>query len=292
MKTGAVVGVAGIGHMGSAIAGRLLECGVATAIWNRSSERQNELIARGAVAYPTPAALASACEIVITVLLDDLAVDSVYLGPGGLLSGNTRERLFIDTSTVQPATAVRIAGKAKAVGASFVDAPVIGTVGPARAGQLIVVAGGSSDEVTRAKYTLDHIARVVHHVGGVGTGAAMKVAVNILMTTYWAAMSESFAIAQACGLDSQQLAAIISDSPAALSQLGLKLPILLGQSKTVAFDIDAILRNCDVMLQLAATHKIELPTIEAAQSLYTSAAAAGWGDRDVASLPRFRLSKE
>jgi 3-hydroxyisobutyrate dehydrogenase-like beta-hydroxyacid dehydrogenase len=287
-----VVGIAGTGRMGSAIGARLLERGVSIAVWNRASARTRELVEQGAVCCQSPAELAGSCDIVLTALLDDAALDDVYLGPEGLLRGDSRERLFINISTVSPATVIRLANEAAIVGASFVDAPVVGTVSPARAGQLIVMAGGSAADVARAKPLFEHIARVVHYVGDVGSGAAMKLAVNIPMATYWAAMAESFALAQAAGLHPEQLAEIIVDSPAAIAQLALKLPVLLGRSSSVGYDIDGVVKDCGVTRRLADSHGIELRTFKGAQSVFCDAARAGWGARDVAAVPRMQLNEK
>jgi 3-hydroxyisobutyrate dehydrogenase-like beta-hydroxyacid dehydrogenase len=251
----------------------------------------NDLVVQGATAFGSPAALASACDVVVTSLFNDLALDAVYMGTDGLFSGQQRGCLFIDTSTVQPATVVRLASEAFRAGASFVDAPVLGTVRPAREGQLLVLAGGTEADVLRAKTVLQHISRVVYHVGGVGSGAAMKLAVNIPMATYWAALADSFAVAHAWGLDAEQLAAIISDSPAALVQLKLKLPVLLGHSSSVGFHIDGVIKDCETTASLASAKNIELPTLKAACSVFRKASAAGWGAKDVAATPRLHLGQ-
>jgi 3-hydroxyisobutyrate dehydrogenase len=286
------VGIAGLGRMGRALATRLLECRVALAVWNRTPGPERELVAKGALAVESPTALVQTCQIVVTSLANDQALEAVYSSQGGLLSGSAAGRLFIDTSTVLPATARRVAEHAKRVRAAFVDAPVLGTVAPARAGQLIVMVGGSEADVLKARAVLNNIARVVHHVGDVGSGAAMKVAVNIPVMAWWAALADSFKVAQACRLNPDQFAAIIGDSPAALAQLRLKMPILLGQSAEVGFDINGVLKLCDMMNQLAQTTGICLPSLEATREMFAAAAQGGWGERDVAALPRFRPPQE
>jgi 3-hydroxyisobutyrate dehydrogenase len=284
------VGLAGLGRMGCALAARLLECGVPVVVWNRTSGPECELVSRGATAAHSASALAEACHVVLTSLSDDAALDSVYLGSNGLLSHPANGQLFIDTSTVLPSTVRRIAKHVEQAGASFVDAPVLGTVAPARAGQLIIMVGGAESDVQRAREVLQNVARIVHHVGGIGAGAAMKAALNIPMMAYWAAMADSFKIARAYKLDPNQLAAIIADSPAALAQLRLKLPILLGHSEEVGFDIRGVLKLCEMMNRLNQTEQWSLPTIDAVHAICSEAATAGWGDRDIAALPRFCLT--
>lgn len=283
------VGVAGLGRMGSAIAARLLERGFPLNVWNRTSARADALVARGAHRAASAAALAATSNLVITSLTDDVGLEQVYLGTNGLLEPAHEDCLFVDTSTVLPQTAIALASNVAARGGRFVDAPVLGTVTPARQGTLIAMVGGATPDVERARTVLDHIAKVVHHVGPVGAGMAMKLAVNIPLVTYWAAMADSFALIRARGLDEQQLISIISESPAALAQLTLKLPVLRGESTEVGFDIDGVVELCGAMEQLARAEEVRLATIDAARALYAAAAEAGWGARDVAAVARYSL---
>src|SRR5690606_17577416 len=154
----------GLGRMGFALAERLIRRGIPVALWNRSAGRADALVAKGATLQESPAMLARACRVVLTSLKDDDALDKVYLGPDGLLRGDQTGLLLIDTSTVLPDTVIRIGQEAARRGSAFIDAPLLGTVAPARQGRLIVVAGGDARDVQKAKTTLEHFARVVHHV--------------------------------------------------------------------------------------------------------------------------------
>src|SRR5438128_4978913 len=122
------VGIAGLGKMGAAMAQRLIEVGHRVTVWNRTPGKAKPLTDAGATLAATPAELASAAEAVITILTDAAAIEAVYGGPVGLLAGEVREKLFIEMSTVQPATPVALAAKVRAAGAAFVECPVGGTV--------------------------------------------------------------------------------------------------------------------------------------------------------------------
>ncbi len=283
------VGVAGLGRMGSAIAARLLERGVPLNVWNRTSARADALVALGAHRAASAAALAATSNLVITSLTDDVGLEEVYLGKNGLLEPVHEGCLFVDTSTALPQTAIALASSVATRGGRFVDAPVLGTVTPARQGTLIAMVGGATADVERARTVLDHIAKIVHHVGPVGAGMAMKLAANIPLVTYWAAMADSFALIRARGLDERQLISIIADSPAALAQLTLKLPVLRGESTEVGFNIDSVVQLCGAMEKLARAEEVRLTTIDAARALYSAAAEAGWGARDVAAVARYSL---
>src|SRR5262249_25607831 len=143
------VGLAGTGRMGRAMAGRLLERQLALTVWNRTPERARALLGQGARIAASLAALTSECELILTSLKDDAALEEVYLGPDGLLRTEAQGRLFIDTSTVLPETCTKLANAAARIGASFIDAPVLGTVAPAREGRLVAMVGGAAEEVQR-----------------------------------------------------------------------------------------------------------------------------------------------
>jgi 3-hydroxyisobutyrate dehydrogenase len=167
------VGVAGLGKMGAAIAARLIEVGHQVAVWNRSPDKARPLADAGAKVAATPAALAASCDTVISILTDADAIETVYGGPAGLLSGDAKGKLFIEMSTVRPQTEVALADKVRARGAALIECPVGGTVGPARQGKLLGLVGGEPANFTRARPLLDQLCRRVEHCGPVGAGASM-----------------------------------------------------------------------------------------------------------------------
>ena len=181
------IGVAGLGRMGSAIAARLMEVGHQVTVWNRSADKTKPLAQAGAKVAASPAELVGLVETVVTILTDRAAIAAVYEGPSGLLAGNAKGKLFIEMSTVQPEVEVALADKVRAKGATFLECPVGGTVGPARDGKLLGVAGGTAEDFARAKPILEQMCRRVEHVGPVGAGSSMKLALNLpLMISYQA----------------------------------------------------------------------------------------------------------
>ena len=135
------IGVAGLGAMGAAIAARLMEVGHQVTVWNRTADKAKPVVDAGAKLAATPAQLASACEAVITILTDGAAIDAVYNGPSGLLSGDVKGKLLIEMSTVPPKVPIELAGKVRAKGASMVECPVGGSTAPARQGKLLGLMG-------------------------------------------------------------------------------------------------------------------------------------------------------
>ena len=136
--------------MGAAIAARLIDAGHELTVWNRTPDKAKPLAAAGAKVAASPAALAGAVDTVITILTDAKAIEAVYHGPSGLLAGDVKGKLFIEMSTVQPETEVALAETVRRKGAAFVECPVGGTVGPAREGKLLGVAGGKAGGFRRA----------------------------------------------------------------------------------------------------------------------------------------------
>src|ERR1700687_5539841 len=199
------IGLAGLGAMGAPIAARLLEVGHQVTVWNRTAGKTKPLADAGAKVAKTPAELASAVEAAITILTDGAAIDAVYNGPSGLLSGDVKGKLFIEMSTVAPKVETDLAPKVRAKGAALVECPVGGSTAPARKGQLLGLMGAEPADAARAKPILDQLCRKVEHCGPVGTGAAMKLAINLPLMVAWQAYGEGFAIAKSVGWEHKRL---------------------------------------------------------------------------------------
>jgi 3-hydroxyisobutyrate dehydrogenase len=267
------------------MAERLLECGCTLAVWNRTLSAASNFESLGAVVVAAPVELWDHCEIVLSNLKDDQAVLDVFLGTNGLLGPTASGKAVFDTSTVLPDTAKNIAREAGRLGCEFLDSPVLGTVTPARLDQLIAMVGGTSEGFARIQPVLDRLTRKARHLGPAGTGSAMKLSVNIPMIAYWAAFSESMAVAARYGLRTTDLLDIIGDSPAALAQLPLKLEILASQREEVGFPIDAVVELLQV-IRRAAGEDLDLPVTGAAIRIFALSAEVGAGGKDVAAVAR------
>jgi 3-hydroxyisobutyrate dehydrogenase len=274
------IGMAGLGRMGEAMAHRLIDKGFLPLLWNRSPISA-ELRDRGARVVATPSDLIRETKIIITSLLNDAALDAVYLGAHGLLCNDLQGHVLIDTSTVMPETIHRISAEAERRGGHLIDSPVLGTMTPARKGQLIAMAGGTAAAMEIARPVLELLARRVEHIGPSGSGSAMKLALNLPIAVYWAAMSDCLALAALHGVNRDRLLGIIADSPAALAQLPLKMDILQGRSTEVAFPLSAVLKDMGLMRRSAEPH-LRLLTVEVAEQIYRQALEVG--DRDVAAV--------
>src|SRR6202140_1875287 len=184
-KGGAMhIGVAGLGAMGGNVAARLMEVGHQVTVWNRTPEKIKPLADAGAKVAASPAAVAAACEAVITMLTDGAAIDAVYNGPSGLLSGDVKGKLFIDMSTVPPGVETALAAKVRGKGAVFVECPVGGSTAPARQGKLLGLMGAGPADAARARPILEQLCRRIELGGPVGSGALLKFPVNMPLMIY------------------------------------------------------------------------------------------------------------
>jgi len=279
------VGVAGLGKMGAAIAARLMECGHEVIVWNRSADKAKPLADAGAKVATSPAELATHADTIVTILTDAAAIDAVYGGTSGLLSGNVSGKLFIEMSTVRPDTENALAAKVRAKGAAFVECPVGGTTGPARQGKLFGFAGGSDADVARARPLLDQMCRRVEHVGDVGAGAGMKLAINLPLMIYWQALGEALAISRHLKIEPARLMDILADTSGASTAVknrGANIAQWLagGDFGAVTFNLDDARKDIRTMIAEGKARGVELPLIERTLACFDEASAAGYGQSD------------
>jgi 3-hydroxyisobutyrate dehydrogenase len=282
--------------MGSAIAARLMDAGHTVTVWNRSPAKVKALADAGAKVAASPAELASAVEAIITILTNREAIAGVYDGPSGLLAGDVKGKLVIEMSTVQPETEIALAEKVRAKGATFVECPVGGTVGPAREGKLLGVAGGTAEDFARAKPLLAQMCRRVEHVGPVGAGSSMKLALNLPLMIYYQALGESYVLCRHLGLDPKWLMEFLSDTsgaPSVLKVRGAKIAAVLagGDEGPPAFDVDSICKDLRTMAAEGKARGATLPLVEKTLAVFEEAARDGWGSRDGSSLPAYWPSR-
>jgi 3-hydroxyisobutyrate dehydrogenase len=287
------IGICGLGGMGSGMAHKLLDDEYDLTVWNRTPARAEPLTERGAALALNPAALAAACDIIIVMVLDDDACAAVYEGDEGLVSADLSDKLVIEMSTVSPATGKRLAELVKARSGGFVDCPVGGSVGPAREGKLLGVAGGTAEDFARAEPVLDRLTRRLEHVGPNGAGCAMKLAVNLPLQVYWEALGEALSLADAAGIDIAQAGSILEDTSGTIKVAPMRIPWIVETlggriHEDVGFSVDGMAKDLRLMCDFAAENGFEVPACAAAKAGFDGAAADGWGQRDGALTAAWR----
>ena len=274
------IGIAGTGRMGSAIAARLIGLGHTLTVWNRTPEKTKAAVAAGATVAATPAELATRAEVIITILTNAAAIDAVYYGDHGLLAGEVKGKLFIEMSTVRPETERALAEWVAKKHAQLVECPVGCTVGPAK----------EAAALERAHPLLEQLCRRIEHVGPVGAGAAMKLAINLPLIVFWQAFGEAVALAKPLGIDPARLIEIFSDTSGAATVLknrGAAVAKALAGEDTgpAAFDLDAMRKDLRTMLEEAQHLGVELPTAGRVLEAFDQAAHAGHGGIDGVRIP-------
>jgi 3-hydroxyisobutyrate dehydrogenase len=284
------IGIAGTGRMGAAIAQRLMGLGHEVTVWNRTAEKTKDLAAAGAKVAASPAALVEAAEAIITILTDDKAIEALYHGPQGLLSGKAKGKLFIEMSTVRPEVEVALEARVKQKGGALVECPVGGTTGPAREGKLFGFAGGEDADVARARPVLEQMCRRVEHVGPAGSGARMKLAINLPLFVYWQALGEALLLCRSLNLDPERLMSILADTSGAANVLKVRGAAIAAHmagkgAGPVSFAVDLVCKDLRTMIAEAKALGGTLPAAETALKCFEDAARSGLGAADQSVLP-------
>ena len=284
------IGIAGTGRMGAAIAQRLLALGHRVSVWNRTPEKAAPLAKDGAIVAATVAELVNASDVIITILTDAKAIAALYLGPTGLLAGDVNGKTFIEMSTVRPDTERALEAEVRARGAALIECPVGGTVGPAREGKLLGLAGGAEEDVRRMRPLLESLCRRVEHLGPIGAGAAGKLAINLPLMIYWQALGEALALVQPIGIDPSRLIELLADTsggPNVLKTRGKAIAEELGSAYTgpVTFDVDSMRKDLVAMIAEGNALGVEMPVSARALACFDDAAREGLGTKDCAVIP-------
>ena len=283
--------------MGTSIAQRLLDVGHDVQVWNRTAEKAHDARAAGAKWASTLGELVNNSEVVISFLFDNAAVERVYLGPGGLLSGRVDGRLFIDMSTVSPGTHARIAPALASRNAGFIECPVSGSIPTARSGALVGFAGGAAPDFSRAQPLLGQLCRRVEHVGPLGAGARMKLAANLLLIVFWQALGESLLLADPPATDAARAIDLLADSnigAAVLRTRALQIVAAMNgdTAGAAAFDVDTMRKDLRYMDQEATAHGTSLPLADRTLDCFNRASREGGGRVDGADYPAYWIARQ
>jgi 3-hydroxyisobutyrate dehydrogenase len=291
------IGIAGTGRMGTAIARRLLELGHEVQVWNRTADNAQEARDAGAKWTPTLGELVNDSEVVISFLFDNAAVERVYLGSNGLLSGSVEGRLFIDMSTVSPGIHARISPALASRGATFIECPVSGSVAAAQSGALVGFAGGEAASFARARPLLAQLCRRVEHVGALGAGARMKLAANLLLAVFWQALGESLLLADLPTADMARAIDLLADSnigAGVLKARGAQIVAALAGDAPgpPAFDVDTMRKDLRYMAQEAAMHDAWLPVAARTLECFDRVSYEGQGHVDSVAYPAYWIARQ
>jgi 3-hydroxyisobutyrate dehydrogenase len=276
----------GLGTMGEAMAGHLLDAGHELTVHNRTREREEALAARGAKRAGSPREAAQGAELVGLCVSDSPDVEALVLGPEGIAEGIGRGAVVLDCSTIAPDTSRRLAAALAERGAGAVDAPVSGGSEGARKGQLTAFVGGEDAHVAIAHPALEAFCRSITHLGGPGAGQAGKAVNQVLISGTYAALGEGLALGEKEGLPLEALVAALGGGAAGSWILENRSGNVIRGSYPLGFKMELHLK--DLRIALAESDRLGLPmevtrvVAEQAQRLVD----AGYGGEDSSSLAR------
>jgi 3-hydroxyisobutyrate dehydrogenase-like beta-hydroxyacid dehydrogenase len=278
--------VIGIGRMGAAMTARLRSAGAEVVIFNRTPAKADQVAAEtGALVAASAAEAAAAAPVVLVSLADDRAVRQAYERPDGVAAGVGPGTVVADTSTIDPLTVAQTAGLLAARGTRMVDAPVSGSVENARQGTLTVLAGGDAADLELARPVLRLLAEQIFHVGALGSGAVMKLAVNTLVHALNQALSEALVLAERAGVDRGTAYDVIAASVAGAPFVRYKRAAFEHPESTpVAFTLDLVAKDLGLALILAERVGAQLPQAVTNSQAAAAAIGAGFGQRDMSAL--------
>ena len=280
------VGLVGTGRMGSAMARALARSGMPLVVHNRNRDRAEALADElGARVADSPAEVAAAADVTLTMLADDAAVAAVYGGERGLLAGARRGSVLVDLSTVTPDALRAFDPAARAAGVGLLDSPVSGSTATAEAGQLTLMVGGEPGDLERARPALEPLAKAIFHLGPLGTGAAMKLAVNTLIFGLNGAVSEGLVLAELAGIDRATAYEVLAASAAGAPFVGYKRAAFVDPEGTpVAFSLDLAEKDLRLITALADKLGVSMPQAATNLALMRSASTDGRGGQDFSTV--------
>jgi 3-hydroxyisobutyrate dehydrogenase-like beta-hydroxyacid dehydrogenase len=278
----------GTGRMGAAMAGSLCRAGFEVAVWNRTPSKA-EAVAReiGARVHATAADAVSSAGVVLSSLADDEAVRDVY-GSDGAAAGLGAGTVVLEMSTIAPRTVRELLPAVEERGASLLDAPVSGSVALAEKGELTVMVGGDQQALDRARPVLEALSKRIVHVGDLGAGATMKLAVNALVHAINVAVSEALVLAERSGVERSVAYEVFASGAGAAPFVLYKRAAFERPDETpVAFSLDLVAKDLDLILSLAEEVGAPMDQAVVNASVVRAAVEAGLGPRDLSGIAVF-----
>ena len=260
------VGLIGLGLMGHPMGANLLKAGHELTLWNRTASRGDDLVAQGAKKAATPRDLAAASEVIITIVSDPPALESVYWGDGGVFSGLKRGSLLIESSTVSPGLEKRAAAAAAELGVEFLEAPVTGGTWGAEKGELVFMVGGEAATLKRAEAVLSAMGKKWFHLGPIGAGQTVKLAMNLLLDVQVEAFAEALALVTKAGVPGQSLYEVMQSSMGRSGVIDLKGANMLKGEYKPSFPLRLMHKDVGLALDLANQLGVPLPAPRVARS--------------------------
>lgn len=281
-----VIGFIGLGLIGRPMAKNLVKAGYEVVVWNRTRGKSDELGAAGAKVAASAREAAATADVLFTVVSDPPALESVLWGEGALEALRAGS-VLVDSSTVSPALARRVAAACRDRGVEFLDAPITGGTWGAEKGELVFMVGGEAGTLTRVEPVLGAMGKKWFHLGPHGAGQTIKLAMNLLLALEVQALAEALALVAGAGIPAENLIGVMQASMARAAVLDVKAPMILKQDYTPSFPLRLMHKDLGLALDLANQVGVPLPACAAAREVYSAVKGAAREDLDYSAVARF-----
>jgi 3-hydroxyisobutyrate dehydrogenase len=290
------VGLIGLGLMGGPMGKNLLRAGFPLVVWNRTKSKADELVRDGAKLAADPRSLAEQVDVLITIVSDPTALEEVLFGANGgeknsgALEGLRPGCTLIESSTVSPELARRVAAACAERGVDFLDAPVTGGTWGAQKGELVFMIGGKAEVLERVKPVLEAVGKKFLLLGPNGAGQTVKLGMNLLLALQVDAFAEALALVTSAGVPAEKLMEVLQSSMARSGVLDVKAPMMVKGEFPASFPLRLMHKDVRLALELARDKGVALPCAEAAYATYSAvkkAADAAHEDPDFSAVARF-----
>jgi 3-hydroxyisobutyrate dehydrogenase-like beta-hydroxyacid dehydrogenase len=278
------IGIIGVGLLGSAVAGRLLQAKFQVKGYDTDPAQLKLLQNRGLIVAGSIAELAADSDAVFTILPSLEAVEATILGTGGLIQTAPQNCTVIQMSTVSPELTRRLDSAVSAAGLGFLDTPMSGTSAMVERGDCAIFVAGDRSRAEACQPIFDAIAKKTHYIGDAGLASLAKLATNLLVGLNTAALAEALVLGAKGGLAPGVLIEILKESAGASKMVDVRGPLMVNRRFDAQMKIDLFLKDFRLMLEEGLRLGVPLPLTSVAQQLATATATAGRGDEDLAAI--------
>ena len=269
----------GLGIMGRSMAANLVKAGHEVSVWNRSAGKDVE----GARTAVSPAEAAEGAEVVWMCVSDTKAVEGLLSGPTGVEKVLDQGMIVADSSTISPSATLQFAERARARGATWVDAPMTGSKIAAESGNLIFMVGADDASLARLQPLFQAMGKQVFHMGETGKGQATKLVMNLQIALIYEGFAEALTLAAKLGVSVEKLLPLIMASMVKSGVVEYKAPFILKRDFSPNFPLRLMLKDIRLALDAAKESRVRLPGLEAIEEVYDVAAEEGQQDLDYAA---------
>jgi 2-hydroxy-3-oxopropionate reductase len=278
------IGFIGIGLMGRHMSRHLLKAGYPLTVWNRTSDKAKELIDAGATWVDSPQAVAIESEVVVTMVTDSAASETVFCGKNGVLEGAHENLTVIDMGSIAPEMSRFIAERAKAKGVPMLDAPVTGNPKVAEAGKLGIMVGGPKETFETCRPIFEKMGIVIVYAGENGMGTTLKLINNLILGVAVEAVSEALVLAMKAGIDPQKVIEITSVGGARTAAMETRGPKMIRRNFSAGFSVNNMYKDLSSAMKLADECGVSIPAASVSLEILRSAKTHGKGNLDSCSV--------